>query len=379
MPQTAELSIFWPSLPFSLFFLSTLAMSLWWTGPDAASVNLEAPTAVPNSSQRVPRLMKTVTNNRFIHVACGGGHAMAITHDGRLFGWGWNAHGQCGLGDDVGSAIATPRAIGGLVGRKVAAVACGAAHTVALVDVYEERLLVFAWGAHHAGQLGHDDFAKKKLIASGKPFSVPSEVACVHGVAGKLFLGEEGGAPIGVVDGDGVRIRQPLSCGVAHTCLVSHDNVLWTWGANQHGQCGRTGHAESEVMAPGPVKALEAHAQVAGVACGGAHTLACSTEGKVFAFGLNATGQLGDGTDHSRPQAIPVPVRLQAGTMITSVACGEEMSVALSREGHVYTWGYGGVGQLGLGNLGSMRLPRQVTMPPPTPWRAAWGARWRRR
>ena len=58
-------------------------MSLWWTGPDAASVNLEAPKAVPNSSQRVPRLMKTVTNNRFIHVACGGGHAMAITHDGR--------------------------------------------------------------------------------------------------------------------------------------------------------------------------------------------------------------------------------------------------------------------------------------------------------
>ena len=121
--------------------------------------------------------------------------------------------------------------------------------TVALVDVYEERLLVFAWGAHHAGQLGHDDFAKKKLIASGKPFSVPSEVACVHGVAGKLFLAEEGGAPIGVVDGDGVRIRQPLSCGVAQTCLASHDNVLWTWGANQHGQCGRTGHAESEVMA----------------------------------------------------------------------------------------------------------------------------------
>ena len=71
----------------------------------------------------------------------------------------------------------------------------------------------------------------------------------MHGVAGKLFLGEEGGAPIGVVDGDGVRIRQPLSCGVAQTCLASHDNVLWAWGANQHGQCGRTGHAESEVMA----------------------------------------------------------------------------------------------------------------------------------
>ena len=49
-------------------------MSLWWTGPDAASANLAAPKAPPNSSQRVPRLMKTVANNRFVQIACGGGH-----------------------------------------------------------------------------------------------------------------------------------------------------------------------------------------------------------------------------------------------------------------------------------------------------------------
>ena len=253
------------------------AMSLWWIGPDATSVSLEAPKAPPNPAQRVPRLMKNVSNCRFVQVACGGGHAMAITHDGRLFGWGWNAYGQCGLGDDLGSSVAAPRAIGRLTGRTCVAVACGAAHTIALVETREfyeneTQLSVFGWGAHHAGQLGHDAHQQTKI----KSYSVPVVVSCLHNVAGRLAPGGglDGGGELGVVDDAGARIRQPLSCGVAHSCLVARDGALYTWGANTHGQCGRAGKSEEEKMTPGPVKALEAHARVVGVACGGAHTLA---------------------------------------------------------------------------------------------------------
>ena len=47
--------------------------------------------------------------------------AMALTHDGRLFGWGSNAFGQCGIGDDDIRPVPAPRYIGRLSGKPVAA------------------------------------------------------------------------------------------------------------------------------------------------------------------------------------------------------------------------------------------------------------------
>lgn len=295
-------------------------MSLWWIGPAAESVNLEAPRNPPNAKQRIPRLMSSVSNQRFVQVACGGGHAVALTHDGRLFSWGWNGFGQCGLGEDkAGASIPLPRVVGALAGRTVVTVACGAAHTACLVDTREfygaDGLSVYAWGAQQAGQLGFDETQKTKV----QSFAKPNAVECLRNVAG--FLAKDGS--LSVVNAEGRQIKQPLSCGMAHTAVVSRDNNLWTWGANEHGQCGRSG--DGKTIAPGQVRALEAHAKIAGVACGGAHTLALSVPGGVYAFGLNATGQLGDGSDHGKPTAIPVVVRLPPTVVCTAVACGEEV------------------------------------------------------
>ena len=85
-----------------------------------------------------------------------------------------------------------------------------------------------------------------------------------------------------------------------------------------------------------------------------------TASGVVYAFGRNTTGQLGDGKHHDKPSPTPTPVRLPPNMAVSWIACGEEYSAAITREGGLFMWGFGGFGQLGLGNLGSMLVPRQV-------------------
>ena len=97
----------------------------------------------------------------------GGAHVAAITSEGHLYTWGWNAHGQCGQGD-VGETVPLPRMLGRLFGKPVGAVACGAHHTV----------VVCAGGAVHAcgkgeyGRLGSIEHSMTPLalMDAAKPW-----------------------------------------------------------------------------------------------------------------------------------------------------------------------------------------------------------------
>ena len=79
---------------------------------------------------------------------------------------------------------------------------------------------------------------------------------------------------------------------------------------------------------------------------GGAHTLAIVSPGTLYAVGLNATGQLGNGQDNrARAHPSPVAVRLPPTVAVVHVACGEEFSAAVTREGQLFMWGFGGSGK----------------------------------
>jgi len=355
-------------------------MSLWWIGPPAESLRLDDPRS-PTCEQQIPRLIRSVSALSFVDVACGGGHVLALTRDGRLFGWGCNTHGQCGIGGSKTGPISAPKSIGRFYGRTVAAIACGAAHSVAMVleRPDDPGCVVYAWGAHAAGQLGHspDVMAEAKMQASSGAsnmyavggtftYTAPCIVETLNGLCGRPADWDGKGGTLGVADKDGVRIRQPLSCGAAHTALVTSSGALYTFGRNTFGQCGRE-VVLNEVRAavslpdgsvlPGRVHALTSC--VSGVACGGAHTLVVA-QGKVYSFGLNATGQLGLGTSGHEPCPLPNVLKLPSSMIVVYVAAGDEFSACVTQRGEVLTFGFGGCGQLGFGNSGSMRVPRQV-------------------
>jgi hypothetical protein len=89
---------------------------------------------------------------------------------------------------------------------------------------------------------------------------------------------------------------------------------------------------------------------VTAIAAGGYHTVALTSDGKVFAWGYNVVGQLGDGTTISRrtPVAVDMTGSLM-GKSVSAIAAGYYHTVALTFGGTVFAWGVNRVGQLGDG------------------------------
>ncbi|MCG3178745.1 MAG: hypothetical protein BIFFINMI_01074 [Phycisphaerae bacterium] len=98
-------------------------------------------------------------------IAAGGLHSLAIDRDGGLWAWGWNYRGQCGVGSHDSLSVATrvkgPLGVGLL--EKVAAVAGGGAHTVAMLA--DGSLLT--WGDNMRGQIGDGSLNVKWIDKDG--------------------------------------------------------------------------------------------------------------------------------------------------------------------------------------------------------------------
>jgi alpha-tubulin suppressor-like RCC1 family protein len=149
---------------------------------------------------------------------------------------------------------------------------------------------------------------------------------------------------------------QKLGAGDSYTVVAKPDGTVWTWGTNAEGQLGNGSTTPAVRKVPDQVPGLTT---VTAIAAGRYHVLALLSDGSVWAWGNNAVGQLGDGSNTTRRS--PVPVNSLSG--VTKIAAGTAFSVALKSDGTVYTWGDDGTGQLGDGTIGggSSTTPIQVT------------------
>ncbi|MFA7239572.1 MAG: hypothetical protein WC091_05615 [Sulfuricellaceae bacterium] len=105
--------------------------------------------------------------------------------------------------------------------------------------------------------------------------------------------------------------------------------------------------------------ALTSHAATPQLALGAQHSLVLKADGSVWAFGENASGRLGDGTETGRAY----PVRVVGLDNAVQVVAGYYHSVALKADGTVYCWGENLSGQLGLGDVAPRLKPAQVMLP----------------
>jgi alpha-tubulin suppressor-like RCC1 family protein len=139
---------------------------------------------------------------------------------------------------------------------------------------------------------------------------------------------------------------------------------VYAWGYNYYGQLGEGSTTTSvpfgkptpkdiSVLAGSPLAGVT----VTAIAAGDQHSLALDSNGHVYAWGLNYTGQLGEGsTTTSVPFGKPIPKDISvlagsplAGVTVTAIAAGYRHSLALGNNGHVYAWGINSSGELGDG------------------------------
>ncbi len=156
-------------------------------------------------------------------------------------------------------------------------------------------------------------------------------------------------------------VRQ-VSTKTHHVGIVTDDSDLYMYGTGFYGQLGLGDITHASM----PTRVAQG---VRMVACGVTHVAAVTNDGRVFTYGDGFAGKLGHGNeeDESEPKLLSVeafqPEDKTAHNhveRIVMVATGSFHTVALSETGRVYTWGYNGSGQLGLGEAEQQLAPRQV-------------------
>jgi alpha-tubulin suppressor-like RCC1 family protein len=162
------------------------------------------------------------------------------------------------------------------------------------------------------------------------------------------------------------------AAGYNFSLVATSAGQLYSFGQNRQGQLGRTvnfGFPSAANPTPALVTLPGATGVVSKVSAGYLHGLALTTKDELYAFGYGPDGQLGypvsGGANGEGGEDTPKRVTLpgQEGT-VTQIAAGGEDSFALTSEGQLYSFGDNSYGQLGTGVAGNDNpTPTIVTLP----------------
>jgi alpha-tubulin suppressor-like RCC1 family protein len=260
-------------------------------------------------------IITTAFDSPIVDAAVSENGGAAITTSGKVYTWGANYEGALG----VNGALANPprkTLLGGsLSGKEVSAISAGDGFTIALTTDGK----VYSWGDNSNGCLGIDEnVAAKSLV----PVAVVDRYNLITGTISDIATSD------------------------THVAILSTTGTMYTWGSNAQGQCG-DGTA-------GPIHWVleDVNVQnkvVVGIALANEVSFALTSEGKVYAWGANNNGLLGDDNILGSPAYNPYAINTTnfAGKFVTKIAAKGKAAALLTSDGRVYTWGFNENGMLG--------------------------------
>jgi hypothetical protein len=129
-------------------------------------------------------------------------------------------------------------------------------------------------------------------------------------------------------------------------CVIKKDDTLWCWGANSNGQVG-DGSGAPEISEP--TKIAIPGDNVASVGTGGWHSCALTLDGRVYCWGQNSRGQIGDGQANGTGDVLTPREVTALGNQVAEVSVGFEHTCALMNNGSIQCWGHNVYGEIGDG------------------------------
>ena len=278
-----------------------------------------------------PEVSASPTGVDWFSISAGFQHTCALDNADRISCWGRNQYGQLGNGttdqSDFPKLIKTTGALAGVQFKQVSA---SYTHTCALtVDG-----VAYCWGLNDQGQLGNPDVKTQTAV----PVAVDTS-------------GDLNGVVLTSID-----------TGINHTCALSDAGTVYCWGANDNGQIGNGTLVDSPTPVAVDTSGVLSGITVQEISVGSLITCVLDTSGLVYCWGYGPEGEMGDGLGRGNN---PFPVAVDttgvlSGISISHISAGDSAVCAVDSNGLVYCWGLNASGQLGNGTTDDALSPVQV-------------------
>lgn len=230
-------------------------------------------------------------------ISAGKNHTVALNEHGQVWTFGGGTKGQLGHGDMLQQTL--PKLVEPLSENTIVAISAGADHT-AVLDVGGH---VWTFGAGHKGQLGHGTRASQN-----QPMAIE--------MLKDVFI-------------------VALSAGDQSTTLLDSTGMVWRFGT------GQASSGNGDQLQP---KRIEGTARILAISSNAKHIGLLDERGAVWTIGSVNAFSRNFGT---QPLFNPRLVAFRTPVIIESVAAGSNYSIALDKNGEVWTFGNGHLGQLG--------------------------------
>ena len=247
-------------------------------------------------------------------VSAFGHNTGAVDIHGVVWTWGKGYFGALGHPDRVDKEIPTSIDKTSFAGLKALMLACGKYHTIVLTE--DGHMWTFGDGSK--GILGHGDRYRRYTPT--------------------LVLGERIEGKITMVAAGGV-----------HSMAVGADGHVYTWGDGWDGVLGRGGDDDKlDALVPTAIDKVQfGGSQVLYISCGQSHAVAVTIEGRVYVWGCGKYGQLGLGDRVNMYYPTMIGNSCFGGEYVRKSACAENTTFVVTVDGVLWSFGYGGNGTLG--------------------------------